>query len=67
LIIHRAGGRGKVKDGVNLAFHKNVIGYIMVNEGELSIPRQMSDVVSRSGEEIIQAYNFMPLRQKTVT
>ena len=56
-----------MKDSVNPALHKNVIGYIMMNKGELLIPRQVGDVVGGPGEEVIQGYNFMPLRQKTVT
>ncbi len=55
-----------MKDGVELARHKNVIGHVVFDERELGGSGQVGDIVGGPGDEVVQTEDLVPLPQESI-
>ena len=66
-IINRAGWRCEVKNVINFFFRqKNEIGNIMLDEPEILVPREMSNIRGVPRDQIIDGNDAMTFRQKSI-
>src|SRR6476469_1900587 len=65
-IVDRARGAREVEHAVELALHVRVGRDVVVDELVALLAREMGDVVGMAGDEVVEAYDFVPVRQKSI-
>jgi hypothetical protein len=56
-----------MEHGVDPAREKDVVGYIVPEEGEFLIAHQMGNIVPAAGNEIVEAYDLVPVGKQAIT
>jgi len=65
--VHRARGRGKMHDRIDLSSHIDVIGDVVMDELESPLPGEVCDVIDRSSNQVIHRNHLVTICQQTVT
>src|ERR1700722_10552559 len=66
-IVDWAGRRGKMKNKINFAGHKNIVRYVLPDKTEIRIAGQMRHIIRGSGDEIVNRDDAKSFSQQTVT
>jgi hypothetical protein len=56
-----------MQDVIDRAFYIDVVGYIVMDEGEILRACVVSDVVRVAGEQVVNANDFVPFFDKQIT
>jgi hypothetical protein len=56
-----------VPDVIDWRVQEDEFGHVLLDEPEVGIPSEMGDVVSGSGDQVVDPYDLMPLLNKQVS
>ena len=65
-VVHRAGGRRKVQDAVHPGLHEEWRGDIVLDQIEARFTPQVRQVPAGTGQEVVDADDFISVRQETI-
>src|SRR6185369_2599580 len=65
-IVDRTRGRSKVKNIVDPPLNKNIIRYIVMIEGKITVSQEVCNICSISGDEVINTNNTVTFQEESV-
>ena len=55
-----------MEDGVQLPLHVEVLGYVLLDEAKVPVPRQVFDVGGAAGDQVVHDHHLVPFSQEPV-